>query len=99
MRCSSACSVQVNAIAAASSGTAGNIHHASDRATLRSPRSIRATSTAMPSRAYQGIIRFMARQAASETADVSVSVIVLVYNEVDSVEPLHRELMGVMEAL
>jgi len=41
----------------------------------------------------------MARQAASETADVSVSVIVLVYNEVDSVEPLHRELMGVMEAL
>jgi glycosyltransferase involved in cell wall biosynthesis len=39
----------------------------------------------------------MARQAASETPDVSV--IVLVYNEVDSVEPLHRELMGVMEAL
>jgi glycosyltransferase involved in cell wall biosynthesis len=39
----------------------------------------------------------MARQAASDTPDVSV--IVLVYNEVDSVEPLHRELMGVMEAL
>src|SRR6267143_6906088 len=97
MRCSSACSVQVNAIAAASSGTAGNIHHASDRATSRSPRSIRATSTAMPRRAYQGIIRFMARQAATDTPDVSV--IVLVYNEVDSVEPLHRELMGVMEAL
>jgi glycosyltransferase involved in cell wall biosynthesis len=39
----------------------------------------------------------MAREAASDTPDVSV--IVLVYNEVDSVEPLHRELMGVMEAL
>jgi glycosyltransferase involved in cell wall biosynthesis len=39
----------------------------------------------------------MARQAATDTPDVSV--IVLVYNEVDSVEPLHRELMGVMEAL
>src|SRR5712691_2486319 len=39
----------------------------------------------------------MARQAASETP--YVSVIVLVYNEVDSVEPLHRELMGVLEAL
>jgi glycosyltransferase involved in cell wall biosynthesis len=39
----------------------------------------------------------MARQAAADTPDVSV--IVLVYNEIDSVEPLHRELMGVMEAL
>jgi len=39
----------------------------------------------------------MARQAATDTPDVSV--IVLVYNEVDSVEPLHRELMGVMEIL
>jgi glycosyltransferase involved in cell wall biosynthesis len=39
----------------------------------------------------------MAREAASDTPDVSV--IVLVYNEVDSVEPLHRELMGVMDAL
>jgi len=28
-----------------------------------------------------------------------VSVIVLIYNEVDSVEPLHRELMGVLDAL
>ena len=39
----------------------------------------------------------MARPAATDAPDVSV--IVLVYNEVDSVEPLHRELMGVMEAL
>ena len=39
----------------------------------------------------------MARQPATGTPDVSV--IVLVYNEIDSVEPLHRELMGVMEAL
>ena len=39
----------------------------------------------------------MARQAASETP--YVSVIVLVYNEVDSVEPLHRELIGVLEGL
>jgi len=29
----------------------------------------------------------------------SVSVVVLVYNEVDSAEPLHRELMGVLEGL
>src|SRR2546428_12848748 len=39
----------------------------------------------------------MARQAATDTPHVSV--IVLVYNEVDSVEPLHRELVGVLEAL
>src|SRR5690348_4625576 len=39
----------------------------------------------------------MARHAASETP--YVSAIVLVYNEVDSVEPLHRELLGVLEGL
>src|SRR5256884_1064479 len=39
----------------------------------------------------------MARQAPTDTPHVSV--IVLVYNEVDSVEPLHRELMGVLAAL
>src|SRR5437868_2097312 len=39
----------------------------------------------------------MPRQAATDTPHVSV--IVLVYNEVDSVEPLHRELMGVLEGL
>ena len=39
----------------------------------------------------------MARHPATDTPQVSV--IVLVYNEVDSVEPLHRELMGVLEAL
>src|SRR3989442_690477 len=39
----------------------------------------------------------MPRQTATDTPHVSV--IVLVYNEVDSVEPLHRELMGVLEAL
>jgi glycosyltransferase involved in cell wall biosynthesis len=39
----------------------------------------------------------MARHAATETP--YVSVIVLVYNEVDSVEPLHRELLGVLEGL
>src|SRR5438309_11961102 len=39
----------------------------------------------------------MARQAAADTPHVSM--IVLVYNEVDSVDPLHRELMGVLEAL
>jgi glycosyltransferase involved in cell wall biosynthesis len=38
------------------------------------------------------------RQVATETAPY-LSVIVLVYNEVDSVEPLHRELMGVLQAL
>ena len=36
----------------------------------------------------------MARQLAAESPQVSV--IVLVYNEVDSVEPLHRELMSVL---
>jgi glycosyltransferase involved in cell wall biosynthesis len=39
----------------------------------------------------------MARPPSTEAPDVSV--IVLVYNEVDSIEPLHRELMGVMEAI
>ena len=39
----------------------------------------------------------MPRPAATDTPHVSV--IVLVYNEVDSVEPLHRELIGVLEAL
>jgi glycosyltransferase involved in cell wall biosynthesis len=39
----------------------------------------------------------MARHAASETP--YASVVVLVYNEVDSVEPLHRELIGVLEGL
>src|SRR5207237_3805166 len=46
---------------------------------------------------YQGIIRLMARQVATDAPHVSV--IVLVYNELDSVEPLHRELVGVLEAL
>src|SRR5881397_3904790 len=41
--------------------------------------------------------RAMARHAATETPHVSV--IVLVYNEFNSVEPLHRELMGVLDAL
>jgi glycosyltransferase involved in cell wall biosynthesis len=39
----------------------------------------------------------MPRQAATDTPHVSV--IALVYNEVDSVEPLHRELIGVLETL
>ncbi len=39
----------------------------------------------------------MARHPAAETPQISV--IVLVYNEVDSVEPLHRELIGVLDAL
>ena len=39
----------------------------------------------------------MARQAATDTP--YVSVIVLVYNELDSVEPLHRELIGVLDGL
>src|SRR2546430_3415271 len=39
----------------------------------------------------------MARQVATDAPHVSV--IVLVYNELDSVEPLHRELVGVLEAL
>src|SRR6266705_1723835 len=39
----------------------------------------------------------MPSQAATETP--YVSAIVLVYNEVDSVEPLHRELVGVLEGL
>src|SRR5213082_4188349 len=39
----------------------------------------------------------MARQAATDTP--YVSAIVLVYNEIDSIEPLHRELVGVLEAL
>src|SRR6266851_1817900 len=39
----------------------------------------------------------MARHPATDTPQVSV--IVLVYNEVDSIQPLHRELMGVLEAL
>jgi glycosyltransferase involved in cell wall biosynthesis len=39
----------------------------------------------------------MARHPSNENP--YLSVIVLVYNEVDSVEPLHRELMGVLESL
>jgi glycosyltransferase involved in cell wall biosynthesis len=39
----------------------------------------------------------MARQVTSDKP--YVSAIVLVYNEIDSVEPLHRELIGVLEAL
>jgi glycosyltransferase involved in cell wall biosynthesis len=39
----------------------------------------------------------MARQPATDAPQVSV--VVLIYNEVDSVDPLHRELMGVMEGL
>ena len=39
----------------------------------------------------------MARQPATETPQISA--IVLVYNEVDSVEPLHRELIGVLDGL
>ncbi len=39
----------------------------------------------------------MARQEVD--ASPQVSVIVLVYNEIDSVEPLHRELMGVLEGM
>ncbi|HEV3405278.1 MAG TPA: glycosyltransferase family 2 protein, partial [Candidatus Dormibacteraeota bacterium] len=39
----------------------------------------------------------MARQQAAEVPHVSV--IVLVYNEIDSIEPLHRELMGVLEGM
>jgi dolichol-phosphate mannosyltransferase len=39
----------------------------------------------------------MARQAAAGSPHLSV--IVLVYDEVDSIEPLHRELMGVLEGL
>ena len=39
----------------------------------------------------------MARQHAAESPQVSV--VVLVYNEIDSIEPLHRELMGVLEGL
>ena len=39
----------------------------------------------------------MARQPATDTPQVSV--VLLVYDEVDSVEPLHRELMSVMERL
>jgi glycosyltransferase involved in cell wall biosynthesis len=39
----------------------------------------------------------MARPLATPTPHVSA--IVLVYNEVDSVEPLHRELLGVLDAL
>lgn len=39
----------------------------------------------------------MARLVTSETP--YVSAIVLVYNEIDSVEPLHRELVGVLEGL
>jgi glycosyltransferase involved in cell wall biosynthesis len=39
----------------------------------------------------------MARHPSNDAPELSV--IVLVYNEVDSVEPLHRELMGVLESL
>jgi glycosyltransferase involved in cell wall biosynthesis len=38
-----------------------------------------------------------ARHAAGDSPQISV--VVLVYNEVDSVEPLHRELMGVLDAI
>lgn len=43
------------------------------------------------------IIRWMARHAASDKPDLSV--VVLVYNEIDSIEPLHRELIGVLDGI
>src|SRR6266576_6669776 len=97
MRCSSPCSVQAKAIAAASMGTAGYTHHASAVALSRCALPSRRASTVIARGAYQGIIRGMARQPATETPQISV--IVLVYNEVDSVDPLHRELIGVLDAL
>src|SRR5256885_16207786 len=84
-------SIHVNPIAAASMGTAATIHQASPLACSRSATPIRAAPTVIGWGAYQGIIRGMARQAPTDTPHVSV--VVLVYNEVDSVEPLHRELM------
>src|SRR5438105_12993642 len=87
----------VNRIAAVSMGTAANTHQASPLACSRSPTPIRAAPAVLGGGAYQGIIRGMARQAPTDTPHVSV--VVLVYNEVDSVEPLHRELMGVLAAL
>src|ERR1700704_6665769 len=90
-------SIHVNPTAAVSMGTAANIHHASPLACSRSATPIRTAPTVIGWGAYQGIIRAMARQAATDAPHVSV--VVLVYNEVDSVEPLHRELMGVLAAL
>src|SRR2546426_3071630 len=97
MRCSSPRSVHVNAIAAATRGAGGNAPRGSGRVPRRATAPICAASTVMGWGAYQGIIRLMARQAATDAPHVSV--IVLVYKELDSVEPLHRELVGVLEAL
>src|SRR5438876_3948392 len=90
-------SIHVNPTAAVSMATAANIHQASPLACSRSATPIRAAPTVIGGGAYQGIIRGMARQAPTHTPHVSV--VVLVYDEVDSVEPLHRELMGVLAAL
>src|SRR5438445_13738817 len=90
-------SIHVNPIAAVSMGTAANIHQASPLACSRSATPIRAAPTVIGWGAYQGIIRGMARQAPTDTPHVSV--VAVAYNEVDSVEPLHRGLMEWLAAL
>src|SRR5438067_13747193 len=90
-------SIHVNPIAAVSMGTAANIHQASPLACSRSATPIRAAPTVIGGGAYQGIIRGMARQAPTDTPHVSV--VVLVYDEIDSVEPLHRHSTGALAAL
>src|SRR5438067_13255654 len=88
-RGSSSRSSHVNPVAAVSMGTAANIHQASPLACSRSATPIRAAPTVIGGGAYQGIIRGMARQAPTDTPHVSV--VVLVYNEVDSEDPPQRQ--------
>src|SRR5689334_14108951 len=96
-RCSAPRKVQAKAIAAASSGIAAKTHHAPAAGGSNWTSWIGAACTATRpelSKAYSGDI---ARHAASETP--YASLIVLVYNEADSVEPLHRGLIGVLDGL
>src|SRR6266851_3398178 len=88
-RWSSPWRVHANASAAARSGTVGAIHHATG--CIRSGRASRVaapTVIAPPSLPTIGFV-----------TDPQLSVIVLVYNETESIAPLHEELSGVLEGL
>src|ERR1700687_980828 len=110
-RCSSACSVQANAIAAAIRGTVGPIHHAIGRASSRCLPFARIDATAISSELKRWLWpswvsgtcaynRAMAtRLKHTETAAPRLSVVVLVFNEAESIAPLHAELIGVLDAM
>src|SRR6266581_3739153 len=107
-RWSSLCRVHANARMAAPSGIAGAAHRATVRASARVARRIIAASELMPTESSSvptiramGATRIRHAEAPRTAAVLAplLSVIVLVYNEVESVEQLHSELSDVLEAL